>query len=234
MWVKEGRGIVKILVADDHELIREGLKGALAGRYPEAEILTADDANSVREHLGSHPGLTLAVLDLKMPGSDGFTLLAEVLHRQPSINAVVVSASEDTGDMVKAIDCGAVGYLTKSMTRNIMMTAIELVMAGGVYLPPALMKPNVQLPDASTRASGADEIVQLAQRVARLTDRQRDVLRYICLGKPNRAIAEELNISLHTVKNHVAGVLKALEVKNRTAAAMVAEQLGIGTPEGKS
>lgn len=220
---------MKILIADDHELIREGLRAELAERFRHALFLVAESADGVRSVVVNHQDIDLILLDLKMPGGDGFALLTELGHRCPNSYIMVISASEKTSDMVKSLDCGAAGYLTKSMSKALMLTAIELVLAGGVYLPQQLAQPSADLPDAGDRASTVASANAIAARVRRLTDRQLDVLRYICLGKSNRAIADELQISLHTVKNHVAGVLKALEVKNRTAAAIAAEQMGICT-----
>lgn len=220
---------MKILVADDHELIREGLRAELAERFKHALFLVAENADGVRDAVSRHLDVDLVLLDLNMPGGDGFALLTEVGHRCPDSYIMVISSSEKTTDMVKSLDCGAAGYLTKAMPKSLMLTAIELVLAGGIYLPKELAQPSVQMPGPGDRASDVASATAVALRVGRLTGRQRDVLRFICLGKSNRDIADELDISLHTVKNHVAGVLKALEVQNRTAAAIAAEQLGICT-----
>jgi len=212
---------MRFLVADDHELVRKGLIGALRQLEQEAELVDVEDAGQTLEAVRGGEAYDLILLDLFMPGADGFELLGEVCNICPDTPTVVLSASEEPLHMRKALDLGAAGYIPKSAGMEVMLSALRLVLAGGIYVPPDLL-----------RKPAAPDPVSVAEAAAALppdglTGRQREVLSLLGEGKANKEIARELDLSENTVKIHVAAVLKALGVNNRTKAAMVARQLGM-------
>ena len=206
---------MRILVADDHALVREGLVHILRELDPAAEIIEADSAAAVHVALVGGAGFDLALLDLFMPGVEGFDLFTDVCDRFPELPVVVLSASEEPAHVRKAIDCGASGYVPKSSGREVMLNALRLVLAGGLYLPPV------------TLAGGADEAPAPAAAhllLGSLTPRQREVLRLLGAGLSNKEIARQLGLSENTVKIHVTAILRSLQVSNRTAAVVLARE----------
>ena len=210
---------MKILVADDHTLFREGLRHVLARLADDVEIIEAGDCAQALEAVESHGDIVLVLLDLHMPGRDGFAAL-EVLSRQHmALPIVVLSGSEDRADMQRALDGGAMGFIPKSASAAVMLSALRLVLSGGVYVPPAMVQAGTR--DAAPRSPPETT----------LTPRQIDVLARVIEGKPNKIIADELHLTEATVKAHVTAVFKALNVSNRTQAARAAERLGLKVPE---
>ena len=214
---------MKVLIADDHELIRRGLGTALGEMLPGAEVLQAASADEVLAAVRGHPDLELVVLDLFMPGSAAFGLLGRLCDDHPEITVVVLSASEQPEHMRKAIDLGAAGYIPKAAGSDVMRQAISLVLAGGIYIPPEML--------GKRRATKGPEPMSEAEAAAvteGLTERQREVLKCLGRGRSNKEIARDLGLSLNTVKIHVAAVLRALGVDNRTQAAIQAQRLWPG------
>ena len=214
-----------ILLADDHALVREGLKHTLVGLGSDVEFIEAATATEVIESLSSHPSIDLALLDLVMPGSNGFQLLTQICNTYPDLPVAVLSASSDPSQMRKALDIGATGFITKSSSAGVMLSALRLIQAGGVYLPPDMLKPD---PAAQVGQHGLDANSATGQdtETSALTSRQREVLKRLGQGKSNKQIARELNLSENTVKIHVSAVLRALGVDNRTQAAVLARVKG--------
>lgn len=208
---------MKVLIADDHALLRTGLAHSLGELAPETTAYEAADAAQVLEALGTHSDLDLVLLDLFMPGANGFELLSQVCGSATAAPVVVLSASEDAGHMRKALDCGAAGFIPKSAPREVMLSALRLVLAGGVYLPPELMQAP---PPSPAREAWPDD-------PGVLTERQREVLQRLTQGSSNKQIARDLGLSENTVKVHVAAILRALGASNRTEAALQARALGI-------
>ncbi len=208
---------------DDHDCVRDGLKLEL---QPLSEAVEFIDARSHAEVLGAAQRgapIDLILLDLYMPGGDGFDLLSKLCERHPDIPVVIISASEDPQAMRKAIDIGAAGYIPKSLARRSILSAIQLVLSGSVYIPEKLFRS--EFTGQSAPAPRVDSSAQ--EEPLELTDRQVEVLELIRRGLSNKAIANALGISSNTAKVHVATILKALRVDNRTAAAIAAEKLGL-------
>ncbi|NCA69197.1 MAG: response regulator transcription factor [Sphingobacteriia bacterium] len=222
---------MKLLVADDHVLLRDGMIAALAELAgPDARYLEATDAAQVLRLIGEHPDLDLILLDLMMPGANGFELLSRVCTTLPAVPVVVISASEDPAWMRKSFDCGASGFIVKSAGRELMLSAVRLVLAGGVYMPPELVLTQ------PARAEGAAVEVSRpmstsASAPASLTPRQREVLELLENGHSNKQIARILGLSQHTVKIHVAAILRKLDAANRTAAVALARRSDPGPDE---
>jgi DNA-binding NarL/FixJ family response regulator len=205
---------VKIIVADDHALFREGLRHVLGMIESGAEIIEAADYATLRAVVDAHTDADLVLVDLNMPGAEPFADLRSLLSRHPTLLVVVLSASESASDMHRSLDAGAMGYIPKRENADIMLSALRLVLAGGVYIPPALLHSHANHPHKSAGAVS-------------LTPRQLDVLRELVSGKGNKEIGQVLNLTESTVKVHVTAIFRALDVSNRTHAALAAEKLGL-------
>lgn len=213
---------LKVLIADDHALVRAGLAEALAHLAGSPALLEAADAREVLATVGANPDLDLILLDLLMPGANGFELLSRVCGVVGETPVVVLSASEDTDHMRKALDCGAAGYIPKAAAAEVMLSALHLVLAGGIYVPPDL----VHAPPAGQANLTGPAIADHAAGLDALTPRQCEVLRLIGQGRSNKQVARDLDLSQNTVKIHVAAILRAFGAANRTEAVMRARELG--------
>jgi DNA-binding NarL/FixJ family response regulator len=211
---------MKILVVDDHTLIREALRGVLQELKPEAGVI---DASSCREALelaqANAAELDLVLLDLSLPDGDGFDTLAELRDLYPAVAIVVLSASKDRDSVTKALDLGALGFIPKSASRAVMVSALQLVFAGGIYVPPEIL----QRPKAPVSAPVS---APMSPSELGLTERQIDVLALMMQGKSNKAVCRELDLAEATVKNHITAILRALKVTNRTEAVIAVAELG--------
>jgi len=217
---------VKILVVDDHPLILEALHHVLRQLDGGVEVHDARTAEDGKHLVAEHPDAGLLLLDLTLPGADGLSLLAELRAEHPAMPVVVISASDRREDILRAIDLGAMGYIPKSSSNQVMLQALRLVLSGGVYLPPVALTAH----DSPVAAPPAAEDAAVAHTSAReigLTARQAQVLALILQGKPNKVICRELGLAEGTVKIHVAAILRALNVSTRTQAVIEASRLGL-------
>lgn len=210
---------MKLLVADDHALVREGLKHTLIGFDENIEIVEAEDGEQVKKILANNQPIDLALLDLYMPNTNGFELIDFICNNYPDILVVVLSASDDPDNMRKVLDRGASGFIPKTTIKDVILTALKLVMSGGVYIPPDMFKSR---PKQETAPQSQPDLTLIKQK---LTPRQLEVLNLIAQGYQNKHIAHELNLSEHTVKIHITAIFKALGVKNRTQAVLTAQNL---------
>ena len=212
---------MKFLVVDDHELIREAMRGALAQLDSDAVILEAPDSRQAMRLIEEHADLDLILLDLNLPDRDGFSVLSELRKGYPSISVVVMSAQQDHDSVVKALNLGALGFIPKSAPRKVILGAVQLVISGGVYIPPQALSQEESRPPAAapTQASALrkePDRSAVSPADLGLTGRQLDVLTLIMQGKSNKAICRVLDVSEPTVKSHVSAILRALKVSNRT------------------
>ncbi len=207
---------LKILVVDDHPMMSAALADVLRGLAPKVETLIAHSGAAALQLVAQHADLDLVLLDLGLPDTDGFDLLARVRARCPGVPLAVVSGNEREQDMRRALAAGALGFIPKSTPPGKLLPAIRQVLAGEVYLPAALR----DAPAASAGSAGG-------QQGEALSARQLDVLRLICAGKSNKFIAQELALSEKTVKGHVTAIFKSLDVVNRTQAALNAQARGL-------
>lgn len=205
---------MKILVVDDHQLIREALRGVLKELQRDAVILEASHAGQATQTITEQTDIDLVLLDLTLPDREGFTVLEELRQRQPAPSVVVLSAIQDRSHVVRALDLGASGYIPKSATRDVMLGAIRLVLAGGVYIPPQVLERDAPAEPAASPIN-RDHIEACGSQLG-LTDRQIDVLALMMQGMNNKTICRVLNLAEPTVKNHVSSILRAFKVSNRT------------------
>lgn len=199
---------MKILVADDHDLFREGMRHVLVQLADQVEILEAYDWQSAMNLVAQNPDL--ALIDLSMPGMESFAGLEAFLALAETVPVVVVSGSENLVDMKRSLDAGVMGYISKSEHSPVVLSALRLVMSGGIYVPPKLVQ---------TSANGHPN--QSGALPFGLTPRQYDVLKMLLQGKANKEIAQELNLSTITVKAHIGAIFKSLKVANRAEAIRV-------------
>jgi DNA-binding NarL/FixJ family response regulator len=214
---------MKILLVDDHALFREGLKFLLRSLDAALEMDEAGDCAKALEHAAAR-SYHLVLLDLKMPGVAGLDALVALREAIPAAPLVVLSGEDNPGVVRAAIERGAMGFIPKSSTPEVLIHALRLVLAHGVYLPPAVLD---AAGPASTAASAASQAGAGQTTLPGLTPRQMEVLRCVIQGKPNKIIARELDVSEGTVKAHLSSVLHALGTRNRTEAVYAAAKLGL-------
>ena len=225
---------MKVLLVDDHPLIRSALQSVIQGLGADMAVDGVGSAQEARDTLRRASDYDLLLLDLQLGDANGFDLLVELRAAYPSLPVVVVSASDRTSDVIRAVDLGAMGYVPKRASNETLFEALNLVMQGGIYVPPmALGTGNRGAEPEADTAPGflaivrehADEPAAPSLGSIGLTPRQTDVLGLLLQGKPNKLIARELNLSVETVKDHVAAVLRALNVSSRTQAVLAVSQL---------
>ena len=211
---------MKILVVDDHALIRSALRGVLGQLDDGLAMLEASDCRSAFELIAAQPDLDLVLLDLNLPGMHGLAAVEELRTRYPAIPVVVLSSANDRASVMQALDLGAMGYIPKHSSNEVLVSALRLVLSGGIYIPPEILARSA-VPSAE-RASPPRLPADLG-----LTEREARVLRLLLEGKSNKLICRELNLAESTVKNHVTQILKALNVTSRTQAVIAAAQMGL-------
>lgn len=217
---------MKVLVIDDHALIRDALHGVLKELSGNAVIVEASDCGQAMRLINEHPDIGLILLDLNLPDRNGFEVLADLRERHPAISTVVLSAFNDRENVARALDVGALGFIPKSSTREVMLSALRLIFSGGIYIPPDILVHRKTAPSQPRPDTCGTQSRSLSPRDLGLTDRQVDVLALMMQGKSNKAICRTLDLAEPTVKNHVTAILKALRVTNRTEAVIAVGALG--------
>jgi len=216
---------MKFLVVDDHALIREAMRGVLVELQRDAVVLEAGTCGEAMALIRQHGDLSLMLLDLKLPDRDGFDVMAELREHYPALSVVMLSAFNDRDNVLKALDGGALGFIPKTGSRDVLVSALRLILAGGVYIPPDILD---RTPSASAEPAAAARRPSPAE--LGLTERQVDVLALMMQGKSNKLICRALDLAEPTVKNHVSAILKALNVSNRTEAVLAVAALGWELP----
>jgi DNA-binding NarL/FixJ family response regulator len=231
---------MKVLLVDDHPLILAALQSVIRGLGDDVVVVGVETADGARAALGNDADFDLVLLDLALGDADGFEVLTELRANWPAVPVVVVSASERSSDVIRAIDLGAMGFVPKRSSNDALFEALRLVMSGGLYVPPSMLglDTRASAPDADTvpavmrpmaehaKAAPHQQPVSLAS--IGLTPRQTEVLALLLQGLPNKLIARELKVSVETVKDHVAAVLRALNVNTRTQAVLAVSQMTQG------
>lgn len=206
---------MKMLVVDDHAVLRQGLAALLKDSGVATEVLHAADRAQGLAILAANTDLDAILLDLKLPDSEGLSAITAFAQTSPATPIIIVSASEHPAEVRRALDMGALGYVPKSATPETLISAVRLVMAGGIYVPPLVL-------NAPPSPDG---------QVETLTPRQREVLAVVAAGFSNKQISARFNLSEKTVKVHVGAIFRALGVVNRTQAATAARAAGLSLPE---
>jgi DNA-binding NarL/FixJ family response regulator len=203
---------MRVLIADDHPLVRDALARSVRELEAGAEVLEAGDLE-VLLRLARDGNADLALVDLNMPGMGGVAGVRRLREAAPTLPVVVASGQEDAATIRAVLAAGALGFIPKSERPEVLLGALRLVRAGGMYVPPRLLEAT-----AAPAATTAGE----------LTPRQLDVLACLMRGEPNKLIARALGLTEGTVKIHIAAILRVLQARNRTEAVLRARELGIG------
>jgi len=222
---------MRVLIVDDHPLIREGLSQVLLELDPRAEVVEAEDASSALAAAERHDDLFLILLDLSVPGAQRLSLLNALRERREEVPVVVLSATDDAAIVKEALDAGAMGFISKRSNTSLVVNALRLVLDGGVYVPPqalAALAPPALPAQPGEDLANADE-AKVLRRLG-MTPRQGEVLGLLVQGKPTKVIAKELALAENTVKTHIASILRLLNCSNRTQALFVLSRLGVRLP----
>ncbi|WP_295527076.1 response regulator transcription factor [uncultured Pseudacidovorax sp.] len=221
---------MRILIAEDHRLVIEAMKAKLAELQEGVEFVVATTAAELSSL--ATDDVDLALIDLNIPGADQYAHIDELRRRHPAVPVIVVSGYEDPAMMRAVLDRGALGFIPKAYSPDVMLSAVRLVLAGGVYVPPMMLSalPGGLAPHAGgesqVRAVSAPSAAPTLEHLRNvLTERQVEVLQLLSQGKPNKLIGRSLGISEGTVKIHLAAIFRALNVRNRTEAVVAAQSL---------
>ncbi len=254
---------MKVLAVDDHPLILSALELVLAELFDEVELIGVSTSDEARKLLRSQRNFGLMLLELRLRDGQGMALLNEVIHRDPDLPVVILSGSDRASDVVLAIDAGAAGYVPKRASNELLLEALQVVMAGGVYFPPlrshlyfgpagaeraqfqgeagvlgpvsaaatsaVVGRVEEELPSVATSPRSVRAATSRANsfEALGLTPRQCEVLTLLMQGKANKVIARDLGLSVETVKDHVAAVLRCLGVASRMQAVLAVGQWAV-------
>lgn len=215
---------MKILLVDDHTLFREGMRYVLQQLSEEVEILEAGNFPDGLALATQHPELDLALLDLNMPGSEGPVSIKFFHHRYPHIPVVVISGEEGRVVMERVMNYGAMGFVSKNSSAQVMLSALKLVLSGGIYIPPQLLQRQGMMVEKQPEQIDGRS---LRTNEFGLTVRQMQVLTHLANGLSNKEIAEQMCLAEGTVKIHIATMYQILRVGSRMEAVRMAEGLGL-------
>ncbi len=206
-----------ILVADDHPLFREALRGVVGRNVPGAELHEADNADALYAMADAHPDADLLLLDLNMPGAQGFSALVHLRGLHPQLPVVMVSAREEPAVVRRALDHGAMGFIPKSSNAEALGAALRRVLDGDRFVPDI----------AGAAPQTTQDEHDIAARIRELTPQQFRVLQMLGSGKLNKQIGYELGVSEATIKAHMSAILRKLGASNRTQAVLMAGRLSV-------
>ena len=214
----------RVLIADDHPMVRDGLRTVIAVAFDQCELFEASSIDEASEIIEREGDFDIVLLDLNMPRTNGFSGLVTMRDRFPSVPVVIVSAAQERGLARSAVAAGAAGFIPKSLKRSAIVEALKSILAGNIYLP------DVEEGDENEDAETAD----ILARIDSLTPQQKVVLKLVVEGKLNKQIAYELDVSMTTVKAHVSAILSKLRVFSRTQAVILVNKVNFaGGPAGR-
>lgn len=209
--------MTELIIADDHPLFREALRGVVTRALPDIVIYEADQLTRLYELVDVYSDIDLLLLDLDMPGANGFSALVHLRTLHPQLPIVIVSAHEDPSLMQRALDHGAMGFIPKSADAATLSQALKQVLDGGIWVPDQTY---------TTQGASTDER-SAAAKIRELTPQQFRVLQMVAAGQLNKQIAYDLNVSEATVKAHMTAIMRKLGVSNRTQAVLIAGKLDL-------
>lgn len=220
-------GCMRILVVDDHPLIPEALGVVLGALGSNCMVEGAGELDAGLARSGAEPRPDLVLLDLGLPGYSGLAALERFRAERPEMPVVVLSADAARERVMASIDLGAMGFIPKSARKDVLLAALRLVIAGGIYVPPDVMRYETAPAPSASAAGGTTDAAARTPRDLGLTGRQSEVLGLLLRGLPNKLICRELDLAEGTVKIHISAILRALGVANRTQAVLAANRLGL-------
>ncbi|MBI3706730.1 MAG: response regulator transcription factor [Proteobacteria bacterium] len=214
-----GEESIRILLADDHPIFAEALQTLIERSMPASSLTIVGDLAAAHRALAAAPRYDLAILDLHMPGANGFDGIERTLARFPDTKLVVISGAASAADVSRAIGLGAKGFLPKTLPGKVITAALQVVASGGTYVPADYAQPGRASPprNAEEAASG-------------LTPRETEVLALLSTGQSNKEIGRALDLQEVTVKLHVRNVFRKLGVRNRVEATNAAVRLNLAAP----
>ncbi len=220
---------MRILVADDHELFLKGLELVLRDLEPGVELVFAKNYTEIFSILDHDKNFNLILTDLAMPGANWLEAVKKMHEIMPETPIIILSAVFDREIVQKTMDLGAAGYIPKTSSNAVIISAVNLVLSGGMYIPPELLNhtEKTEAFDLLKQVENISSDENIDEKIKILTPRQIDVIKQISEGKSNKQIAYELGLTEGTVKLHVTAILKLLNVYNRTGAVMEARRLGL-------
>jgi DNA-binding NarL/FixJ family response regulator len=222
---------LKVLLIDDHTLFREGVSLLLRPLVAQLQVWEAGSVEEAQALLQARGAPDLVLIDLVLPGQSGLEGITLIRRQWPDTPLVALSSSDDKATVLQALDAGALGFIPKTSSSAVLVAALKLVMAKGIYLPPSVFLDNSAHPQP-TQPVALAESASPEMPVRQATDlglsaRQAEVLRLILQGKSAKVIARELNLSASTVKAHTSAVLRTLNVTTRTQAVVAAGRQGL-------
>ena len=217
--MNENQETIRIVIADDHALVRGGISMLVNSLDRNTNIIESNSFDKTLSILSQESDIDLVLLDLQMPGMDGMDGIREICTKRPDVPVIIITVTDDSKSVHKALKAGAVGYIPKSSTPDVTMSAIRLVLSGGVYLPPIAI--HMKVSEFSRKVIDDDRaLTDIQQSTDMLTNRQVEVLDLMSEGKSNKEIAETLGQTVGSVKMHISRIFKVLEVSNRTEAVL--------------
>ena len=223
---------MKLLVADDHALFRDALVQFIERAEPESIVMPAKDLHEVMDIMEERSDLDLILLDMRMPGMDGLEGLDRILKSYPDVPVALLSGLAEKHHVQKAIDMGACGFFPKTMSGKAMLNGVHKILKGENYIA-VDHNTNDMMPSyyngngAQAGLADAGQSLLDGRERSKLTPREREVLTYLVRGASNKEIANALDLQVVTVKLHVRGICRKLDARNRTQAALKAQQMGI-------
>jgi DNA-binding NarL/FixJ family response regulator len=217
--IEDFQTVERVLIADDHPMVRDGLRTVISVAFDNCELFEASSLEEALATIEREGDFDLVMLDLDMPGANGLSGLREMRARFPSIPVVIVSAAQERGLYKAALAAGASGFIPKSLRRGAIVDALKSILAGEVYTPEG----------DDTDTSVSDEEIEIFRRIATLTPQQKVVLGLVVTGKLNKQIAFDLTVSMTTVKAHVSAILNKLKVSSRTQAVILVNKVHFGS-----
>jgi DNA-binding NarL/FixJ family response regulator len=222
---------MRILIVDDHALVRRGMNYVVKEGFPDADVVEAESAAAALDVMRTGKRPDLALVDVRMPDLDGLELLRAIKTDWPDLPVIMLSTYDNAPYVKRALADGAAGYLLKDATPEDLSQAINVAMSGsGNVLSPRVIQNLFE--DQETQGGVSNGAAGSRRNEYSLTQRENDILALLAEGRSNRDIAQKLYLSEKTVKAHLAAIFRKLGVTNRTQAAMVAVQMGVGPVPG--